>query len=86
MEMIVLLKFEVDEDQLKDTTDDASVKMHILLQKYTKNVVERAIKEDGATHFKLIESSCARMFPDGKTIKHSTKKGIDGPPKMTGGE
>ncbi len=80
MELIVLLKFEVDKDQLKDQTDDTIEGMHKLLQKYAKNAVDRSIQEDGSTFFKLIESACDTMFPLAK------EKGLGGPPKMTGGE
>ncbi len=80
MEMIVMLKFKVDKDQLKDQTAETLNGMHILLQKYAKNAVDMAIQEDGSTFFKLIESACATMFPLAK------KKGLGGPPKMTGGE
>lgn len=81
MEMIVLLKFKVDEDQLKDQTDETINGMHMLLQKFAKNAVDCAIQEDGGTTlFKVVESACAKMMPG------AAKKGLDGPPKMTGGE
>lgn len=80
MEMIVLLKFEVDEDQLKDKNGDTRDKMHIKLQEYVGKAIERAIAADGAMFIKLVESACAKM------MLGDVKKGIDGPPKMTGGE
>ena len=80
MEMIVLLKFEVDEGQLKDKNGDTRDKMHIKLQEYAGKAIRRAIAADGATFIKLIESACAKMMPG------DVKKGIGGPPKMTGGE
>ena len=80
MEMIVLLKFEVDDDHLKDHSDDTRDKMHTKLQKYAANAVDRAIQGDGAMFVKLVESACAKMLPG------SAKKDIGGPPKMTGGE
>ena len=85
MNMIVLLKFKVDMDQLKDKTDETVVKMHILLQEYCKNALDTAIQEDGGTQFKLIESACAKMFPDENVVQRHPKA-IDGLPKMTGGE
>ncbi len=86
MEMIVLLKFEVDESQLKDQKKETIVEMHKTLQKYTQNAVQMTIQEDGGTTlFKVIESACAMMFPDGKHLKKPSKD-LDGPPKMTGGE
>lgn len=85
MELIVLLKFKVDESQLKDQTAETVNGMHMLLQKYAQNAVDMAIQEDGSTFFKLIESACAKIFPDGKTMKKPSG-GINGPPKMTGGE
>ena len=85
MEMIILLKFEVDKAQLKDQTKETLEGMHILLQEYARNAVDRAIQEDCSTFFKLIESACAKMFPDGKTIRKPSR-GIGGPAKMTGGE
>ena len=86
VEMIVLLKFEVDENQLKDQNKETITEMHKTLQKYAQNAVEIAVQEDGGTPlFKVIESACAVMFPDGKHLKKPSK-GLDGPPKMTGGE
>jgi len=82
VEMIVLLKFKVDKDQLKDQTEETINGMHMLLQKFAKNAVDMAIQEDGGTTlFKVVESACAKMMPI-----NAKKKGLDGPPKMTGGE
>ena len=83
--MIILLKFEVDEDQLKDQTKETLEGMYKLLRKYAYNAVQVAVQEDGSTFFKVVESACAQMFPDGKMIKKLSAQ-IDGPPKMTGGE
>jgi len=80
VEMIVLLKFKVDKDQLKDQTEETLNGMHMMLQKYAQNAVDRAIQGDGAMFVKLVESACAKMLPG------SAKKDIGGPPKMTGGE
>ncbi len=80
MEMIVLLKFEVDESQLVDQTKKTIEGMHLSLRKYAGSAIEMAIQEDGVPFFKLVETACAKMMPG------DVKKGINGPPKMTGGE
>jgi len=85
VEMIVLLKFKVDKDQLKDQTEETINGMHMMLQKYAQNAVDMAIKEDDTTFFKLVESACAKMFSGEKTTKQPFN-GLGGPPKMTGGE
>ncbi len=89
VEMIILMKFEVYDDQLKDQTKETISGMHMLLQKYVGSAVEVAIKEDQKDNppfFKLVETACAKMLPSGNSMPKQPFKGIGGPPKMTGGE
>ena len=81
MEMIVMLKFEVNTDSMKDLTKRTIDKIHMKLQEYAGNAMERTIQEDGATFVRLVESACAQT-----NTRRSEEGSLDGPPKMTRGE
>ncbi len=85
MEIIVLMRFEIDEDQVNDNSEENIKDMNILLQRYLQNVVGTAMLEDGVQSYKLTEVALVKMFSGQNTPKHPFK-GLGGQPKMTGGE